>query len=127
MTYELAKKLKDAGFPQGESMDNILAKGTALAYLRDSKPSDELLEKYKQALNSLKELYEDDEEYVYVPTLSELIEACGTHVKLDWFPATKSAFANCCDSKNHEQHGSTPEEAVANLWLALNKNGTPTL
>lgn len=34
MNYELAKKLKDAGFPQGEVLENVLSKGVALAYLR---------------------------------------------------------------------------------------------
>lgn len=54
------------------------------------------------------------------PTLSQLIDACGTHIKLEVFK-DKNSYANCCDRKQHEQKGSTPEEAVMNLWIALNK------
>ncbi len=121
MNYELAKELKEAGFPQGENLDNIIAQGTALAYLRESKPSKELLEKYEDALGKLKELYQDDVEYVYVPTLSELIEACGD----DFFQLTKGSglfFAEAdIDTEPQFFNGSTPEEVVANLWLGLNK------
>lgn len=54
--------------------------------------------------------------------LKSLIEACG-HVKLEVFPEQKSAWAQCCDRTNfgHKQHGATPEEALKNLWIALNK------
>lgn len=57
----------------------------------------------------------------HVPPLEELIDMCGTRVKLDWFPETKKAFANCCDRKHHEQTGATPTEAIVKLWLAINK------
>lgn len=124
MNYELAKKLKDAGFPQGESLDAVLVQGTAMAYLRESKPDDELLERYQDALEKLKALYEDDEEYVYVPSLSELINACEkdfiTLTRLDggtWM--ARGGNANFPEGSCY-QEGSTPEEAVANLWLALN-------
>jgi len=51
------------------------------------------------------------------PTLSELIEACGD--KIDglqrgfgkWYAVTTTS----------SKEGNTPEEAVANLWLELNK------
>lgn len=61
---------------------------------------------------------EDD---VFPPTLSELIEACETWIdvygyKDNWSASTETAM----DNKNIH-HGSTPEEAVARLWLALNK------
>lgn len=55
----------------------------------------------------------------YIPTLEKLIEACGD-------------FAALCKASNgswtaeswsdHEVTGPTPIEAVANLWLALNKH-----
>ena len=54
---------------------------------------------------------------VYCPTLSELIAACTTFCSLyrrgdDW----------CADGLDQpEQRGKTPEEAVARLWLALNR------
>lgn len=95
MTYELAKKLKTAGFPQkgnGQWMSDYWKEG----------------EKYIiQAL--------------YVPTLSGLIEACGEQFysivfrEKEWvsfgFP-TGSA-------KVIEISGQTADEVVANLWIKL--------
>lgn len=53
-----------------------------------------------------------------MPTLSELIEACG-EVHL-WGPNQgKGWYAD--GGANTKQHDSTPEEAVKNLWIALNK------
>ena len=63
---------------------------------------------------------------VYAPTLTELIEACGEgfltltkrqleykYVKYIW---------HAQDNNDLFSVGKTPEEAVAKLWLALNKN-----
>lgn len=89
--YELAKKLKDAGFPQEMKDGSMLDDG----------------------LNN--EGY--GPETAYDPTLSELIEACGEsfvmlgHRGSGWFSESISNIGN----------GTTPEEAVANLWLELNK------
>lgn len=100
MTYELAKELKDAGFPKSESwIDN----GSSF--------------------------WIDNGELCWeVPTLSELIEACGDgFVILERY---SSAEYGCMepiqvyDGGNPLEeitHGKTPEEAVARLWLALNK------
>lgn len=86
--YTLAKRLKEAGFPQ----KNL-----------DKSPFGSVLR---------------DEEVVANPTLSELIEACGDgFVVLErkltglWFAQGKGWYAN----------GSTPDIAVANLYLALNE------
>lgn len=78
MTYELAKKLKDAGFIFNKNIDGS---------------------------------------WKLPPTLEELIEACGedfsllSKVKDGWY----------CESYPNVKDviGSTPSEAVANLWLAL--------
>lgn len=105
MTYELAKELKEAGFPQVNAGD-----GTTLWYLDPHRfgyltgdPSDQ---------------------YVKRVTLSELIEACGERFKSLWrhsggtwtaeYGTRRIAPRRRCD-------GPTPEEAVARLWLALNK------
>ena len=78
--------------------------------------------------------------WVYVPTLSELIEACGEEFESltqwgdGWHVDSKGILrhdmvdeecpepirceSGCCGT--HTQ-GSSPEEAVASLWLALNK------
>jgi len=114
MNYELTLQLKKAGFPQ-EGMGSVI--------WEDVKATEE--EKLNDAIEDTKK-YE-----AYLPTLSELIEACGDKfeylefiidggldgkVKLWWAYARKSIIPEA-----YERGGSTPEEAVANLWLALNK------
>ena len=94
MTYEICKQLKDAGFPQN------------------------FVEGRKAIVKS------NNNDYCFEPTLSELIEACGD--RFDKLELTQSL-----DGKTKEWeatgdrywngYGSTPEEAVAKLWLALNK------
>lgn len=91
MTYELAKKLKDAGFPQEDfkvhsAEHPAVKKGSIL------------------------------EGQSGTPTLSELIEACGAPFALTWKGVEWLALGLGADGQ-----GSTPEEAVANLWLALNQ------
>lgn len=63
------------------------------------------------------------------PTLSELIEACGEKFQNLWKVANEKKYISISlDIKNglivpakYKGEGSTPEEAVARLWLALNK------
>lgn len=91
MTYELAKQLKDAGFPQKEN-----------TYWKNERGEGTL--------------------GVYAPTLSELIEACGE----EFYSIRKQTLKYCAESvasddRFFQAKGSTPEEAVANLWLELNK------
>lgn len=94
MTYELAKELKDGGFPSEcwEITSLVGAKVEAMT-----------------------------------PTLSELIEACGEGRLLleRCYDTAKSGldvveYWIAQQGMNREQ-GATPEEAVARLWLALNK------
>jgi len=102
MDYELAKKLKDAGFTQTH-------KDITLSIAKDMQ-SEECL----------------------VPTLSELIEACGNVTirlqsywngnDLMWQADTCGNFRDYDHVLDKSEVGSTPEEAVANLWLALNTN-----
>lgn len=88
MTYELAKELKDAGFPQNmPQMDGWPCK----------------------------------------PTLSELIEECGKamygmyRADVLWHATGGKDVDDDRFMITFEEDGSTPEEAVARLWLALNK------
>lgn len=104
MTYELAKELKDAGFPQTGKGNFYGGDGSALGGTTI--------------------------DVVYKPTLSELIEACvdfprhqislygrnddrweATRVRLDMTDYPQLASIT--------KYGVTPEEAVANLWLTL--------
>jgi hypothetical protein len=57
---------------------------------------------------------------LYYPTLSELIEACGK----DFEMLVQRNAGQCWGAVggvHGDVRGSTPEEAVARLWLALHK------
>lgn len=99
MNYELAKKLKDAGFPQK-------GKGDEVTFMK---------------LRSFEGM-----ENCYIPSLSELIEACGESI--DMITRERTAIENktlgwrayCHKGPSISKEGKSPEEAVARLWLALN-------
>lgn len=95
MNYELAKELKDAGFPQ------------KLCSFSDCRHG-----------------MDEGIECAYVPTLSELIEACrgSSHAqfKLSWKRVFKNWRASVYNEGTVYGDGSTSQEAVAHLWIALN-------
>lgn len=105
MNYELAKKLKDAEFPK-------------------SSP------RYVDEIGRGIYIDHEKKESVYFPTLSELIEACGEHLVdlkrvVNEHGVIWRAQGNA-EPKNYPDWGysmaaSTPEEAVANLYLALHE------
>ena len=95
--YQLAQELRDAGFPQS-------GRGTQIG------PSDKLVWRAGDR--------------VYIPTLSELIDACGERFWMleahnleagNWHASGYGA------DKIQGAYGSSPDEAVARLWLALVK------
>lgn len=123
MTYELAKMLKDAGFPQ--IRPRSLTKEVnpfSLIYPKEQKwfegwpmrPAPE---------HSPNAIHIDDTELkvlvgAYPPSLSELIEACGDELRsVERFGENWAAFRKVEES----YQGFTPEEAVARLWLALRR------
>jgi len=99
MNYELAKKLKDAGFPQP---DVNIGRGQWMAG-------------------------DIGQDGAYGPTLSELMKACGEEFdELEKRGDTYFAFGSSKNSANMKIKpflggGSTSEEAVAKLWLKLYK------
>jgi hypothetical protein len=104
MTYELAKQLKDAGFPQG------VEEGAYFIY-NDGKRLEGAFKTERSA------------EISKVPTLSELIEACGFNflslnrsANGEW-RAYSNTEASAAVNNIKRVFGSTPEEAVARLWL----------
>lgn len=102
MTYELAKKLKDAGFPQKKGGMYISSSGIVKDVAVDM-------------------MVETEQAYC-VPTLSELIEACGDEFSnLIKFHITSERWSANCYKNDLNCSGETPEEAVANLWLKLNE------
>lgn len=102
MKYELMNELKDAGFPQGT--DRVIPKGSGKL----------------DAQGNLHLPYVP----VYSPSLSELIHACGE----DFGSLEKMDTYWLCSHFTGDKYevpprytGDTLEEAVAHLWLALNK------
>lgn len=105
ISYKLAKKLKDAGFPQ-HVKDGSVRHIDACDWgrIECAQP--------------------------YAPTLSELIDACGDDfiqlalekLKIGkWCAQGGWEEHRDCRAPKHDAYGSTPEEAVGRLWLALNR------
>ena len=134
MNYELALKLKEAGFPQNVwnfelsnyaycTLDNCCNRTLHLLH-RDNDEGCNTGNDYshRQA--------DKTHSWVKVPTLSELIEACGDGfecIERTSYPKTSwrcGSYEGCYDGTvdfNVKSEGSTPKEAVVNLWLELNK------
>jgi hypothetical protein len=110
MNYELAKELKEAGFPQG---DPFVSKGeyTSSTGMRGrlGLELDEYKAKHPDCL------------IFYCPTLEELIEACGD--TFGTLEKTSIGIYGAYKKNDMMTNGvaATPTEAVARLWLALNK------
>lgn len=93
MNYELAKQLKDSGFL--------------------------FTEWYLEKHNGIdSELKWDNKNWEY-PTLHELIQACGKNINFKLIEEIDAKGYMACGAQLCD-FGSTPEEAVAKLWLALN-------
>lgn len=115
MNYDLAKELRDAGFPFQYSYKSNLTKEDA------EKIADELSRGRAVIVPRNEEIY---------PTLSELIAACGDGLDVLSHDRTKENVVWICNNYSTMGSmpnpylmtgGSTPEEAVARLWLVLNK------
>lgn len=105
MKYALAKELKDNGFPQGATNGE-----------RGLFPPERSKEKIPAG--------EFFELFAYSPTLSELIEACGKNFACLEHLSNELWVADAWREHGFttfSKEGPTPEEAVARLWLALNK------
>jgi hypothetical protein len=134
MTYELAKQLQEAGFPQ------------------DYKAGDSVFFQWRKNLDVWKSVVvthhgseHDDCGYgkcececsvcyphgnknaIKIPTLSELIEACGETFGLlerdkntgAWYCVSDIDTDGKTNAEGSYSAALTPEEAVAKLWLAL--------
>ncbi len=101
ITYELAKQIKDAGFPMKTRLLDVAPEGTYENW-------------------SLIEIPDMSN----LPTLSELIEACGDGFSGLVLIPKKLVIHHRGKRwriQFRSEHYSTPEEAVANLYLELNK------
>lgn len=108
MDYELAKQLKDAGFPQNDQK-----KGWVYLDVEGYDKPDLVWGVVNfPTIETL------------APELSQLIEACGgLYFSLETDALKYEASPQEWEAKSSAKtaSGSTPEKAVANLWLALNK------
>jgi len=94
MNYDLAKELKDAGFPQGGNGSWTGSKDKLVWLSRD---------------------------LVYVPTFSELFDVCGRELFVSCGKDDCVAI-HYVNGVKYQGLGATPEEAAARLWLAM-QNG----
>lgn len=126
---ELAQKLKDAGFPQNYPTGEHNAVGQK--YWMYDKSDNDYTEITHDGCgsNAL-----DDEQLTLIPTLSELIEECGDrftklkkHIskkgEISWFAGGLEPKGWWRPYRNYKMGwAKTPEEAVANLYLEINKS-----
>ena len=116
--YEIALKPKEAGFPQKRSISWVCT-DTCDYYCEKCGAT---IKNQTKTPEEFADGYHKDCSMVDIPNLSELIEACGDNLysmyrhRNEW-----QAHSNSDQWDTIISHGSTPEEAVANLWLELNK------
>jgi len=144
LSYETAKELKDAGFPQNlVRLEIPIDEYTRHQYTSVGYHITEEHQHKRSVFEFNKEWYfskKGQEEIVYIPTLSELIEACGEGFAI----LTKYAVGGWGASNDYQEDdykvgecsechreqlvdgdewkrysGKSPTEAVARLWLAL--------
>ncbi len=128
MTPELGKQLKDSGFPQGMTDDQYkywisTRNGTPEMYIMPSLR--ELIDACGDEFETLERYLpnKDDTYYTMYPeSLGHLWHATSqgelVNTEAEGEPLSYRCDSGCCGKKGH---GSTPEEAVAKLWLELNK------
>ncbi len=109
MTYELALKLKNAGFPQ------YAYSYSGLAYMDEIRFG---TVQYGPV----------DKDLIYIPTTAELIRACTeiNHEMTFHLESIKDGVKWWAEMRHfgilwRQVGGATPEEAVANLYLAINQ------
>lgn len=102
ISHDLAKKLKEAGFPQVSTGFN------GLGYYKDGTRFGTVLQ---GKIDSL---------IVYIPNLSELIEACGEESVV--ILTIGNGMCTVLHGKTGiAVNGPTPEDVLSELYLAINK------
>lgn len=124
MDYNLAKQLKDAGFPQNKSDFYYATINWVSQEFGESKECEPYL---RYGSGGWVDTF-----LTATPTLSELIEACGDGFKGLFPPRETNGGWLAVETVGQIDKdgtfmfwsfwaGQTPEEAVAKLWLSLNK------
>ena len=117
MTYELAKLLKDSGFPQDKELHNKIGEGVGIC---------------KCERFGFVDIREDcnckAKDIAYQPTLEELISACGDEFGFLYLNpengmwlARERGIEPIHPELNGHKHYETRKEAVAKLYIELNK------
>ncbi len=110
MNYSLALKLKEAGFPYSKDLRKIFTC------------------KCGAEINYAHERVGMEDDWVIVPTLEELIEACGEKMR-QLVKLADSEYWKACglvgETWIETAPFHTPSEAVAMLYLALPKSPQP--
>ncbi len=133
LSYNLAKKLKDAGFPQKGFWFYGSNETDTPCLTYETNLYDTCGITFKRAVgdNDITGFpyYSEKIKLCYAPTLSELIEACGERFFGVWryrdgnywkAEAHNEMFEDLVVTNTYQ----TPEEAVAELWLKLNERKT---
>lgn len=123
MTHKLAKELKKVGFPQKHKYNGVvydIKKG----YQFTINDSDDYDSTGKQPFNENKSSGLEDR-YIYIPALEEIIDECGDRfigVQINPFPRKEKWCASAITKDGGiNQFGNTALEAVAKLFIRLNK------
>lgn len=123
ISRELAKKLKDVGFPNPEEPKNgnfsswVIKNTYGSAYYIANDGSSYLVRVFPGMCYT--------REHIYIPTLSELIEACGDNfyqickINNPHYTGEEKWYCMGTNPDMLQYFAMTAEEAIANLYLAL--------
>jgi hypothetical protein len=114
--FLLSRELKSAGFTQSASPDAVYALSEHLRIRRENALQMWYGSKAKEGVPLRLE-----EDAVFVPTLSDLVIACGKPLQL---ACDEGGNWQACTSADAQSVGAgeTPEEALGRLWLEMRKS-----
>lgn len=126
MNYELAKALKDAGFPQKQEMAYWMKHDAEEPFAIHPQWDNRTVQSYREGYPL--------SEVVAAPTLEELIEACGDKLytikkvhrggERGWIAGKDAEQTAQYVRWDIMEFGPTINIALTNLWLTLNKKNT---
>jgi hypothetical protein len=122
MKYDLAKQLNDAGFSK-KSYVGAKFYHSDITHRRGAMPAREV------AVQIFEDLTFDPPNFIYIPTLEDLIEACGRGFRTLDRDVSGGKIVWLCNNYVDENDdrsgdiitGNSPAEAIARLWLKLHE------
>jgi len=127
LDFEICKKLKEAGFPQDAHYGDTFVRSMQKFVMVDEETQKKVCIDYhwriEESFDNFNNTIIPDQvsDGVKCPTLSELIAAFGDDFLLLQLYAGAGDKWGAGGMHCLEGRGNTPEKAVANLWLSLNK------